>query len=140
VQRAGKLVVATDPTYPPMEFRQGGATVGFDIDLAGELARRLGVELELVSVGWNWKELARRMNGGAFDVLISSVTVTEERKQDVDFVEYLRPAQVFVCKKGVAVRNEGDLAGRVIAVQVDTTSHKLVEDLKRKGLAVKKVL
>src|SRR5262249_27634692 len=54
--------------------------------------------------------------------------------------EYLRPAQVFVCKKGVAVRGDDDLAGRVIAVQVDTTSHRLVEELKRKGMPIKGVL
>jgi ABC-type amino acid transport substrate-binding protein len=134
VQKAGKLVVATDPTYPPMESRQDGAIVGFDVDLARELARRLGVELELVAVEWHWSALAGRLNAGEFDVLISSVTVTDERREDVDFVEYLRLAQVFVCRKGVAVRSEADLAGKVIAVQRDTTAHKLVEGLAAKGV------
>jgi ABC-type amino acid transport substrate-binding protein/predicted Ser/Thr protein kinase len=139
VQRAGKLVVATDPTYPPMQFRRGGEIVGFDVDLARELARRIGVELDLVEVGWDWKALAGRLGAGEFDVLVSSVTVTEERKQDMDFVEYLRPPQVFVCRPGVTVRDESDLAGKVLAVQVDTIAHRLLDDLKKRGIAPKAV-
>jgi serine/threonine protein kinase len=140
VQRSGKLVIATDPTYPPMEFRQGGSLAGYDIDLTRHLAQRLGVEAEFVTVEWDWQDLVKRLNSHEFDVLCSSVTVTEDRKRQVDFVEYERLPLVFTCKKRMAVRNEQDLAGKVVAVQTDTTTHQLVLGLKRKGIAIKQIL
>jgi ABC-type amino acid transport substrate-binding protein len=140
VQRAGKLIIATDPTYPPMEFRKTGEVVGFDIDLGRHLAGRLGVEAEFVHVDWDWQNLTSRLKAHEFDVLLSTVTVTEERRKDVDFVPYLPLALVFVCKRGVTVRTDRDLADKVVAVQADTTAHKLVEDLKRKGVPITQVL
>jgi serine/threonine protein kinase len=140
VQRAGKLVIATDPTYPPMEFQRDGQLVGFDIDLAQHLARRLGVRAEFVRIDWAWQNLLSQLNSREFDVLLSTVTVTEDRERGVDFVEYLRLDLVFVCKQGVTVRSETDLGGKVVAVQADTTAHKLMEGLKQKGVAAKRVL
>jgi tRNA A-37 threonylcarbamoyl transferase component Bud32 len=70
VQAAGKLVIATDPTYPPMEFRRDGELVGFDIDLARRLADRMGVRAEFVPVKWVWRDLDLEVmgsTGAAFD-------------------------------------------------------------------------
>ena len=52
VRQAGRLRIAIDPTYPPMEFERDGRPVGFDIDLATRLAGRLGVEPELIVMDW----------------------------------------------------------------------------------------
>jgi ABC-type amino acid transport substrate-binding protein len=134
VRRAGKLLVATDPTYPPMEFKQDGEWMGFNIDLARDLARRLGVEAEFKKVEWDWHDLARRLNAHEFDVLLSTVTVTENRRQQVDFVEYGRFPLVLIGRKGMTVRDEKDLAGKVVAVQLDTTAHELSAGLLRKRL------
>jgi ABC-type amino acid transport substrate-binding protein/tRNA A-37 threonylcarbamoyl transferase component Bud32 len=140
VKRAGTLAVATDPTYPPMEFRQDGSLVGFDIDLARQVAGRLGLRADFVAVEWDWQDLVKRLNAHEFDVLVSTATVTEERLQQVDFVEYERLPTVFVCKQGTAVRNEQDLAGKVVAVQTDTAAHQLVLGLKRKGIDIAQIL
>ncbi len=134
VQRAGKLVIATDPNYPPMEFKQGNELLGYDIDLACDLANRLGVEAVFQPVEWDWHDLTHRLNGHEFDVLLSSVTVTEKRRQQVDFVEYGRIPLVLLGKKGMIVRGEKDLAGKIVAVQLDTTAHDLAADLLRKRL------
>jgi ABC-type amino acid transport substrate-binding protein len=139
VQRAGKLVIATDPTYPPMEFRQAGSLQGFGIDLGRHLARHLGVQAEFVPVDWDWPNLVNRLDAHEFDLLISTVTVTEDRKQQVDFVEYWRLPLVAIGKQGMAVQNEKALAGKVVAVQADTTAHRLVVGLKRKGIAIKQI-
>jgi ABC-type amino acid transport substrate-binding protein len=139
VQAAGKVVIATDPTYPPMEFRQDGRFRGFGIDLARHLADNLGVQAEFVPVDWNWPKLVRRLNAHQFDLLISTITVTEDRKHDVDFVEYCRLSLVMVGKQGMAVRNEKDLAGKVVAVQRDTTAYELAFDLEQKGIAIKQI-
>jgi ABC-type amino acid transport substrate-binding protein len=138
VQAAGKLVVALDPTYRPMEFWEGGRLAGLDIDLAEELARRLGVRARFVPVYWQWDDVADRLDERQFDVLISAVKMTEDRKRRVAFEEYLRLAEVFVCRPaGPAVRDEADLAGKVVAVQLDTHAHQAVEELARGGTGIR---
>jgi serine/threonine protein kinase len=140
VQQSGKLVIATDPTYPPMQFLQDGGLAGFDVDLARRLASRLHVQAEFVPVNWDWQGLAARLNAHDFDVLISSITVTDERQRLVDFVEYLRLSLVYVCREGVTVRSERDLAGKAIAVQTDTTAYKFVEQLRLQGVLIGRVI
>jgi ABC-type amino acid transport substrate-binding protein len=140
VKDAGMLAIAADFTYPPMEFRQDGNLVGFDVDLALHVARRLGVQAQFVAVDWDWQNLVKRLNAHEFDLLCSGVTVTKERLQQVDFVEYEQLPTVFVCKQGMVVRNEQDLAGKVVAVHSDTTAHQIVVGLKRKGVDIKQIL
>jgi ABC-type amino acid transport substrate-binding protein len=140
VQRAGKLVIATDPTYAPMEFLQDGELAGFDVDLGRALASRLGVRAEFVPVDWVWQDLTARLDNHNFDLLISTVTVNEPRKQQVDFVEYLRLDHYFVCKRGLTIRSEIDLEGKVVAVQRDTMAQKLVETLKNRGVLIREIL
>lgn len=96
VCEAGVLVVSTDPAYPPQSSLNPdtGDYEGFDIDVALEIAERLGVELELTDptfdavVAGNW--------GGRWDVSVGSVTVTEERRAALDFTQpyYFTPAQM----------------------------------------------
>jgi serine/threonine protein kinase len=132
VRRAGKLVIALDPTYRPMEFLDGGEVAGFDIDLAKELARRLGVGTHFKKVYWEWEAVADRLDERQFDVVLSAVKMTEDRMRRVDFEEYLRLVEVFVCRRGEpAVRDEADLAGKAVAVQLDTHAHQAAEELAR---------
>jgi ABC-type amino acid transport substrate-binding protein/tRNA A-37 threonylcarbamoyl transferase component Bud32 len=140
VERVGVLRIATDPTYPPMEFHQEGRLVGFDVELAQAVAGRLGVKAEFEEVGWNWGRLAERLEADEFDVVLSSVAVTDERRRQADFVEYLTPAFVFVCREGVAVQSEQDLAGKVVAVMADTPAQKRIGRLRKNGLPIKGVL
>jgi polar amino acid transport system substrate-binding protein len=140
VQRAGKLLIATDPTYPPMEFLQDGELAGFDVDLGKELASRLGVRAEFVPVDWVWEDLTVRLDRHGFDVLVSTVTVNEERKKGADFVEYLKLDHYFVCKRGLTIRSAEDLEGKVVAVQRDTMAQKLVETLKNRDVAIREIL
>lgn len=140
VASAGVLRIVTDPNYPPMEFREGGELVGFDIELARALAEQIGVRAEFVTVGWDWNALARRLEAGEFDILLSSVAVTDERRRGAEFIEYLTPSFVFVCRQDVNVRQEQDLAGKVVAVMGDTPSHRRVERLRQGGLAIKQIL
>jgi polar amino acid transport system substrate-binding protein len=132
-----KLRIAVDPTYPPMEFEDDkGAVQGFDIDLARDLARRVGREPEFVVMKWDG--ILAGLKSGRYDIIMSSMNVTPERSKEVDFVEYFQMAQVIVAK-GAASKtpvNEKDLVGKTVAVQADTTSHSLVDDLKKKGIAI----
>jgi ABC-type amino acid transport substrate-binding protein len=95
---AGVLIVSTDPAYPPQSFlnESTGEYEGFDIDVATEIAERLGVDIEFTDptfdavVAGSW--------GGRWDVSVGSVTVTEERKEVLDFTRpyYFTPAQMSV--------------------------------------------
>lgn len=137
VQQAHKLLVAVDATYPPMEFERGGEVMGFDVDFARELARRLDVAADFVVMDWNG--ITAGLHSGRYDAIISSMNITDERRREVDFVEYVRMAQLFVCARGVRVEGERDLAGRVVAVQADTTSFSYVDGLRAHGVAVRDV-
>lgn len=96
VCEAGELLVSTDPAYPPQSFlnESTGEFEGFDIDVATEIANRLGVDVQfetpsfdaVVAGGWS----------GRWDVSVGSVTVTEERRSVLDFTRpyYFTPAQM----------------------------------------------
>ncbi len=129
VKDAGKLTIAIDPTYPPMEFTdEDGNYIGFDIDLAREIAKELGVEAEFIAMDWDG--ILAGLTGGRYDVIMSSMNITEERLKQANFVEYAQMSQVFVSRKGVEVKTPEDLAGRVVAVQAETTSHIWVDEVK----------
>ena len=87
VKKAGKLVIGTSADYPPYEFhsvKDGQDTiVGFDIAIAQELAKDLGVQLEIKDMQFDG--LLAALQAGTIDIVISGMTPTEERKQSVDF-------------------------------------------------------
>ncbi|WP_224365555.1 ABC transporter substrate-binding protein/permease [Hyalangium versicolor] len=137
VQAAGVLRVAIDATYPPMEFLENGQPVGFDIDLAREIARRLGVTAQFVVMDWDG--ILAGLTSGRYDIILSSMNITPARQQQVDFVEYARMSQVFVTTRGRSIRTEEELAGYRVAVQTNTTSQRWVEQLQKRGVAVTEI-
>lgn len=126
VKKSGKLVFAADTAYPPMEFvESSGKIVGFDVDLMAEIGRRLGIQTEVIS--YNWDGLLGGLQAKRFDGIISTMNITPERLQVVDFVEYCRLSSIFVVRKGAApITKLSDLAGKVVAVQTATTQQDLV--------------
>ncbi|HVG59208.1 MAG TPA: ABC transporter substrate-binding protein, partial [Hyalangium sp.] len=137
IQSSGVLRVAIDATYPPMEFLEGGQPVGFDVELARELARRLGVTAEFIVMDWDG--ILAGLTSGRYDIILSSMNITPARQQQVDFVEYARMSQVFVTTQGRTIRTEQELAGQRVAVQTNTTSQRWVEQLQQRGVAVQEV-
>lgn len=137
LKKSGKLRVAVDVTYPPMEFETpDGKPTGFDVDLADQLAKKLGVNAEFVVMSWDG--ILAGLVSNRYDVIISSMSITPERQQKVDFVEYMQMGQVFVTrKKDKPVSKETDLTDKVIAVQADTTSQAAVVEMQKKGIKIK---
>lgn len=119
---AGKIVVSTDPEYPPQSYAEAGSDefFGFDIDVATEIANRLGVEIEWQTPAWeaitagNWS--------GRWDMSVGSMTITEDRKAVIDFTQpyYYTPAQMATyADSGIA--SIDDLAGKTVCVGAGTT-------------------
>jgi polar amino acid transport system substrate-binding protein len=139
IVKSGKLKIAIDATYPPMEFQaDDGKAIGLDVDLARELGKILKVEVEFIVMPWDG--VLAGLQSNRYDIIMSAMNITEERKQQVNFVPYMMMGQIFVIKKSAKpIKNEKDLAGKVIAVQADTTSYTAVEGFKKSGIAIKEI-
>jgi polar amino acid transport system substrate-binding protein len=121
VLEAGVIVTYTDPIYPPQsELAPDGTFQGFDIDVATEIARRLGVEVGFVTPAWevitagNW--------GGRLDFAVASMTITSPRQEVLEFTRpyYYTPAQL-AARADLGYDSPEDLAGQTICVGAATT-------------------
>ena len=129
VKDAGKLILGLDDTFAPMGFRdENGNIVGFDIDLALEVANRMGVQLEIKPVEWSSSILS--LNKGDVDMLWNGVTINEARKQQINFSKpYLNNRLIIV--KAVSdntINSKDDLAGKTLGVQVGSNDEALTAD------------
>jgi polar amino acid transport system substrate-binding protein len=123
----GKLRVNTDPNYAPQSFlRPDGTFEGFDVDVAAEIARRLGLEVEFTTFGFDLV-VAGSWND-RWDVSVGSVTITEPRKEVLDFTRpyYFTPAQMAATTASGITTLDG-LAGQVICVATATTYQQWLE-------------
>jgi polar amino acid transport system substrate-binding protein len=87
-----------------------------------------------------WDGILAGLQSNRYDIIMSSMNITPERSAQVDFVPYIQMGQVFVSKTSTPpVKKDTDLNGRVVAVQVDTTSFSAVEAIIKKGIKVKEL-
>lgn len=127
IMAKGKLVMGFDEAYPPMGFvDENGEHVGFDIDLAKEVAKRMGVELVLQPISWDAKEL--ELSGGNIDCIWSGLTITEERKAQMLFtMPYLANEQIMVVMADSGIASVADTAGKVLGTQAGSASVDVLE-------------
>jgi polar amino acid transport system substrate-binding protein len=121
-KKTSKIVIATDATWPPMEMvDESKNIVGFDIDLMNAAAKAGGFEVEFKNTAWDG--IFAGLEGGKYDAVMSSVTITDERKQTMDFsVPYINAGQILVVKNNVSgVETLADLKGKTVAAQIGTT-------------------
>ena len=114
---AARIVVGLDDNFPPMGFRnENNELVCFDIDLAKEAAKRLGVEVEFKPIDWSAKEA--ELNGKRVDALWNGLTITEERRKNIGFTApYMENHQIIVVPADSAIKAKADLAGKVVGIQ-----------------------
>jgi len=95
----GKIVVGSDTAFPPFENVEGGEVVGFDVDLMNAIGEKLGVDVEFKS--YKFDALITGLQAGTeFDMAASAMTITDERKQSVDFSDpYINSDQSLTVKK-----------------------------------------
>ncbi|MBE3589702.1 MAG: basic amino acid ABC transporter substrate-binding protein [Firmicutes bacterium] len=123
IKAAGKITFATDGAYPPDEFLDSnGQLVGFDVDLGKAIAKELGVQYDVKIVEWDG--IIPGLVTGKYDAILSTMNDTEERRQQVDFIDYISMGQVIVVKAGNPkhIQSLDDLKGKTIAVQTGTTN------------------
>ncbi|MCY6960591.1 ABC transporter substrate-binding protein [Clostridium brassicae] len=130
IKKAGVIKIGLDDSYPPMEFRdEKNNLVGFDIELANQLGKELGVKVEFVTT--EWKGILLALQSGKFDAIISGLSITDERKKSIDFSEpYVMGGQVIAVKKGnTSIKKLDDLKGKILACQMGSTGHKAAEKI-----------
>lgn len=127
--KAGKLTVCTSLPYEPFEFKAKGEFVGFDIDLATEVAKRLKVRPVFVDTDFDGISSGAPLNEGTCDVAAAGLTITGERARVLDFSSpYFNAAQTMVVPSGSSVTSLDDLADGKIGVQTGTTGELYVRD------------
>jgi polar amino acid transport system substrate-binding protein len=136
---AGVIKVSTDANYAPQSFlNDKGELEGFDISVAKEVAKRLGVKVEFVTPDWDLITAGKW--GKRWDISIGSMTPTEERMQALHFTMpyYSTPAQFAVHKDNTTFKSVKDLAGKRIGVGTETTYDRFLNnDLALVGVKIK---
>lgn len=126
-EAAKALVMATNATFPPYEFYEGEKIVGIDAEIAAAIAEKLGMELEIQDTEFG--SIITGVQTGKYDIGMAGMTVTEERKQSVNFSDtYATGIQSVIVKEGSDIKSIDDIAGKKIAVQQDTTGHIYAAD------------
>lgn len=122
----GTFIVGFDQEFPPMGFiGDDGEYTGFDLDLAKEVAKRLGLEYKAQPIAWDSKDM--ELASGNIDCIWNGFTMTG-REDDYTWSEpYMENAQVFVVKKDSGIKSQADLAGKNVEVQMDSSGQKALE-------------
>ncbi|NLW92510.1 MAG: amino acid ABC transporter substrate-binding protein [Syntrophomonadaceae bacterium] len=126
IKEKGSFTLGLDDAFPPMGFRdEKNNVVGFDIDLANEVAKRLGVKVEFQPIVWETK--VEELNGGNIDVIWNGLSITEERKKQMLFSSpYISDRQIIVVTPDSAINGKADLAGKKIGIQADSSAIEAV--------------
>lgn len=117
------FVVGLDDSFPPMGFRDDNNNiVGFDVDLAKEAAKRMDMDIAFQVVNWDTKEM--ELDNDKVDALWNGLTITDERKENMDFTDpYLENDQVVVVKKDSDISKISDLADKKVGCQKGSSAY-----------------
>ena len=116
------LYMATEGTFPPYEYYDGDKLVGIDVEVAGAIAEKLGMELEVTDIAFD--SIIPGVQTGKYDMGMAGMTVTDERKEQVNFSDsYSTGIQVVIVKEGGKVQSLDDMGaeGVIIGTQSGTT-------------------
>ncbi len=125
-------VVGSDAAYAPFEsMTPAGAVEGFDVDVVKAAAAKAGIELKFVNTPW--EGIFKTLDTGERDMVVSAVTITDERKQTMDFSNpYFDAYQLIAVKEGSKVAKLDDLKTQKVGVQTGTTGDEVVQKLQGK--------
>lgn len=140
--KAGTLTVGSDTAFPPFESISDGVAVGFDIDLIKEIAKRLDPPLKVEVQSAAFDTIFTSLAARKFDVVLSAVTIKDDRKKTVDFSDpYFKADQSLSVRDGDAgtIKGVDDLMGKVVGVQSGTTGEDCAKNALKAKAKVKDV-
>ncbi|MFC4775849.1 basic amino acid ABC transporter substrate-binding protein [Paenibacillus sp. GCM10023252] len=124
-----KIMFATDAAYAPMESMDKDKIVGFDIDFLAAVAKEAGINYEVKNTGWD-SMLTLVQAGKEYQAGISSVSITDERKETYDYSSpYFESTNMILTKEGSPIKSALDLKDKKVAVQLGTTADTLMSDI-----------
>ena len=125
---SGKIIMATNAAFPPYEYVEGEKIIGIDPEIAELIAADLGKELVIEDMAFD--SIIAAVQSGKADIAMAGLTITEDRKQNINFSDpYTEAAQVIVVKRDSSVSSPDDLEGKNIGVQIGTTGDIYAEDI-----------
>lgn len=127
---AGETIkFATDATYAPMEYMDTDKIKGFDIDFIKAVMEEAGMKYSVTNTGWDTM-FSSVQQGTEYQAGISSVSITDERKETYDYsIPYFESTNMILVKEGSDIKNALDLKGKVVAVQGATTADTLMSEI-----------
>lgn len=134
IKAKGKLVLGLDDAFPPMGFKDDNQEiVGFDIDVAREVCKRMGVELVIQPISWDAKEL--ELSTKNIDCIWNGMTYNEDRAKSMTLsIPYMKNTQVAVVLADSNINTLADLAGKTVVIQNGSTASDAIdanEDFKK---------
>ncbi len=121
VKKNGEIVMATSPDFPPFESLEGSEVVGIEVEIMELVAKDLGVKLKLEQMDFD--SVLIGIQAGKYDVGVSGITATEDRKKNMLFTDpYYEAAQAIVVLESSSISSKADLTGKKISVQTATTA------------------
>ena len=124
----GVFVLGLDDSFPPLGFRDdSNEIVGYDIDLAKEVAKRLGVSFKAQPIDWDAKEM--ELETGKIDCIWNGFTITEDRKAALSMsFAYLDNEQVLVVQKASGIKTLADMKGKKLGIQSGSSAQDAVDE------------
>lgn len=140
VKEAGVFVLGLDDSFPPMGFRDDdNKIVGYDVDLATEVCKRLGVTLKCQPIDWASKE--QELNTGKIDCIWNGFTMTPERQEVLSFTEaYLDNAQVVIVRSDSGYKTLADLKGKSVGLQAGSSAADALDSAPEFKASLKQVV
>ena len=135
----GTLIVGFDQDFPPMGFvGDDGEYTGFDLELAQEVAKRLGLEYKAQPIAWDSKDM--ELESGNIDCIWNGFTMTG-REDDYTWTEpYMANQQVFVVANDSDINSQADLAGKIVEVQADSSAEAALKEAPQLTATFKELL
>lgn len=126
----GKLIMATNAEFPPYEYRENQEFVGIDVEIAQEIAKSIGRELQIEDMAFD--SIIPALVSGKADIGVAGITVTEDKLLNVDFTDtYVQASQAIIIKTdNTEVTGPDSLEGKTIGVQLGTTGDQFASDVK----------
>jgi ABC-type amino acid transport substrate-binding protein len=127
IKRTGVMTVGTSAAYAPFEYIADGKIIGYDVDLANAVAKRMNVEIKWQEI--DFKGIVAALKSDRVDALFTGLTKTKQREEQIDFSDAYYDAGIGAAKHvGVAIAEPNDLNGKIVGVQIGTSGQVFIRE------------